>query len=304
MPKIDYIIENFPKKVYNTEIDSNLYKLLSSFGNELDNFLTELQNVRTSRSIETATGNDLDKIASFLNMKRYNENDETFRGRIKSRVRSFTGGGVTKAIKEVINFFLGVEPTIIEHYKPDEGFDTFDNGVLNGLNVSANTGLYVKVNSGIWYSNGNKIINSNSNYSVGPLTINTTNYIVARTNGNYGTQTSSTLSSGEILLATVVTGASSITSITDKRFILNPEEHNITNNSTITIQIPYDFTGSKISIEDTKQIIRETKAAGVAFLLNIVGAYSEKLTLTDRYDFSFMVGHSGIGSSNFFGGNS
>jgi hypothetical protein len=37
-------------------------------------------------------------------------------------------------------------------------------------------------------------------------------------------------------------------------------------------------------------------------LINVVGAYRDKLDIKERIDFSFIVGFSGMGSANYIGG--
>jgi hypothetical protein len=300
MNKINFILDNMPN-MYNKEKESNVYKVLSPIANQLDNLIKEMEKVKEGKFIDYAIGEELDKIAKILNMKRFlNESDNNFRSRVKIKVKSFIGGGTKQAISEVVKTYLGVEPQIFEHYLPDEGHALFNNGVLNGLEITAGTGLTVNFSTGTWYYNG---INY---YKVGgirdSLSANTTNYITAGTTRIIYSRTSPILNDGEILLATVVTNASSVTSITDNRFILNPEEHYITNTASITVQIPYSFDTSNISIEDVKDILRNTKAAGIALLIKIMETYNDSLTISDNINPYFLVGFSGIGGSNFLGG--
>lgn len=90
--------------------------------------------------------------------------------------------------------------------------------------------------------------------------------------------------------------------IIDNRTILNPEEHYITNNSSITIQIPYEFNTSNISLEDVKDILRNTKAAGIALLIKTMQTYNDSIEFSDSANATFLMGFSGIGSNNFLGG--
>jgi len=137
MAKIDFILDNFPNH-YNKSKSSNLYKLLSALGSELDDFLLNLESVRTSRYVDDANGIELDKVASILNLKRFfNENDDLFRGRIKTKIQSFIGGGTVNAIKQVVETYLGVTPIIVEHYQEGENHPYFDNGVFNGLDYDS-----------------------------------------------------------------------------------------------------------------------------------------------------------------------
>lgn len=157
MSKIEFILDNIPSRAYNKSEDSNLYKLLSSFADELDTFVENIEELRKAKFIDTATNADLDRIAQLLNMKRFStENDDIFRARVKSKVQTFIGGGTTEAIKQIVRIALGIEPKIIEHYKSGNGFTSFTTGVYKGMDVTKNTDLSVKINDGFTYFNGIK----------------------------------------------------------------------------------------------------------------------------------------------------
>jgi len=88
----------------------------------------------------------------------------------------------------------------------------------------------------------------------------------------------------------------------DKRFLLNPEEHYITNTATITIQVPYVFVKNKITIEDARAIIKNTKAAGVSAILSAMGYYEDGFNIKEDVQYSFVVGFSGLDSDSLIGG--
>jgi hypothetical protein len=298
MSKINFIFDNMPS-LYNSDESSNLYKFLSPIGTALDNFLLDIENVRNSRFVDKATSNDLDRIASIINLKRFlNENDDTFRSRIKSRISSFIGGGTISALKQVVVNYLGVEPIIIEHYLPEEGHPYFDNGILKGFDIINLGGLSITIKSGTGYINGMRITSNDTTIN---LSSSSTLYIKLNIDGTFSIDTTSTPNSTQVSIATVIT-TSSIDTITDMRNILNPEEHYITNTASITVQIPFDFTLSKIPLEDVKDILRRTKAAGIALLIKIMETYNEIITINDSCCDCFLMGCSGIGSNNFFGG--
>lgn len=298
MDKIKFLLDNIPDNYYK-ERDGNLYKILDSFANQLDELILKLDEVNNSRFVDYAKGEHLDKIGKLINIFRFNnEKDESFRGRIKSKLPSFIGGGAISAIKQVVVNYLGVEPIIIEHYKDGEGHSYFDNGVLNGFSIEKLTGLNIRIKAGTGYINGARITLNDSDKT---LSSNSTLYIKLNSNGIISIDTTSTPTNSQILIASIVT-TSSIGTITDKRFILNPEEHYITNTASITVQIPYDFDESKISLEDTKDLLRKTKAAGIALLIKLIKIYSETITISETANAYFMMGFSGIGSNNFFGG--
>lgn len=298
MDKINFIFNNMPQ-MYNSDEQGNLYNILKPFGDALDNLLIDMESVRNAKFVDYALGNDLDKIASILNVKRFvNENDDTFRSRVKSHISTFIGGGTIYAIQQVVINYLGVEPVIIEHYLPDEGHPYFDNGVISGLTVVNSGGLNITIKSGTAYISGTRITSNDTNNT---LSSNSTLYIKLNSDGTFSIDTTSTPTSTQISIATVVT-TTGIDSITDTRNILNPEENYITNTASITVQIPYNFTSSKIPLEDVKDILRRTKAAGIALLIKIMETFNETIIVNEAFLSAFLVGFSGIGSNSFIGG--
>lgn len=299
MDKINFILENIPDRIYYKESDGNLYKFLNSISKELDTFLIELDNVKNSKFIDYTSGAHLDRLGILLNINRFNnESDESYRGRIKSKIPSFIGGGSISAIKQVVNNYLGVEPTIIEHYKPGEGHAYFDSGVLNGFTIEKLSGLNIRIKSGTAYMSGTRITLNDSDKL---LSSNSTLYIKLNSNGTFSIDTTSTPTATQILIASVVT-TTSVGTVTDRRIILNPEEHYITNTASITVQIPYAFDESRISLDDTKKVLRDTKAAGIALLIKVIETYKELATINETVNLNFIVGYSGMGSNNYFGG--
>jgi hypothetical protein len=299
MPKIDFVIEKFPTEIYNTSITSNLYKILSAMSVELDTFLVQMENVKNSRFIDYAVGLDLDKIGAIINVHRFSsENDLSYRGRIKTTIPSFIGGGTISSIKQVIKSFLGVDAVVIEHYKPYNGHALFDNGVLNGLSTIITSGLNLQVKLGTSYINGVRITSINTNLTA---TSSSEQYIKLNSNGTVVIQNNNTLTN-QILIAKITSNTTTITNIADLRFVLDPFEHYITNTASITVQIPYNFVESLITIEDVKNVIIKTRSAGIAMLINVVGAYEDSLHINEIMDFGLLVGFSNVGSANYFGG--
>jgi hypothetical protein len=301
MAKIEFILNNIPDKAYNKSENSNLYKLLSAISSKYDEYTEDIETVRNSKFIDYAKGSDLDKLGKILNLNRFkNENDITFRGRIKSRVPSFIGGGTLESIKQVIRNLLGVEPMIIEHYKPGDGHAYFDNGVFRNLDITNQGGLNIDISNGIWYIEGNKYEKTNS--SSFTLNANSSNYIVGKNDGTIVSKTTPNIS-GEVLIANITTDSSSITNIVDERIFLNPEEDYITNVATITIQIPYEFSEDKVNFEDARSIIKNTKGAGISALMRVIGVYKDSFEISEyKPSTSFLVGFSGVGSDSYIGG--
>lgn len=298
MDKINLILDNIPD-LYNKEQESNIYKILNAISKELDVFVTNIEEVKNAKFVDYANGSDLDKIASILNIKRFsNEGDDTFRSRIKSKVPSFIGGGAISALKQVVNNYLGVEPIIIEHYKVDEGHPYFDNGVISGLTVVSTGGLGITIKLGVSYINGTRITLNDSNII---LSSNSNLYIKLNLNGTFTVDTSNTTISSQIIIANVIT-TTIVGTITDMRNILNPEVHYITNTASITVQIPFNFTLSNIPIENVKDILRNTKAAGIALLIKIMETYNDYIEIADNTHSYFLMGFSGIGGNNILGG--
>jgi hypothetical protein len=110
-------------------------------------------------------------------------------------------------------------------------------------------------------------------------------------------ETDNTVKSNQALI-----GLANGTSITDMRNILDPENHYITNTASITVQIPFNFTSSNIPLEDVKDILRNTKAAGIALLIKIMETYNDYIQLTENAHSYFLMGFSGIGGNNILGG--
>jgi hypothetical protein len=298
MDKINFILDNMPDH-YNKETNSNLYKILSAISKELDTFVSYANEVKNSKFVDFAKKSDLDKIGKLLNLKRFiNEDDTNFRSRIKSKVPSFVGGGTISSIKQVVTNYLGVEPVIIEHYKPGEGHVSFDNGILNGFTIEIISGLNIQIKAGTGYINGIRIT---SNDTAKLLSSNSTTYIKLNSNGIFSYETTSTLTTTQVMIGKIIT-TSIITSILDMRNILNPEEHYITNTASITVQIPFNFSISNISVEDVKDILRNTKAAGIALLIKIMETYNDYIEITDNANTYFLMGFSGIGGNNILGG--
>lgn len=300
MDKLEFMFDNIPRPFYK-ENDGNLYKILQPIAKELDDFVINLDKINDSRFIDTATEEHLNRLGQLINVRRFNnETDESFRGRIKSHIPSFIGGGSISAIKQVVNNYLGVEPIIIEHYKEGENHPYFDNGVLKGLNISENSNLNINYEGGTYYILGNRITINSGNVD---LIDNTTNYIALNQNGEISViNIEPTELEEEIIIASVITSSNTIQTINDLRFMLNSEIHYITNTASITVQIPYSFDESKISLEDTKDVLRNTKAAGVALLIKVMETYREIIEVKENINMQFIIGFSGIGSNNFLGG--
>ena len=301
MSTINYIFDNLPSRVYTKEESSNLYKFLSSFANEMDQVTGAMEELRKTKFIDTAMGQDLDKLGALLNLKRFStENDEGFRARVKTRVQTFIGGGTVEALKQIIRLALNVEPTVIEHYMPAKNHLVFNDGVFKGCNVITNTGLTVKVDLGIYYIQG-KQLSINTQLNPNALTANTKNYIIAKADNTVVSRTTG-IGANEILLAEVQTNATTVTTITDKRYILSPFKDAITNTASVTIQIPYDFVEGNITLENVKDILKSTKAAGIALLIKLIETQEDTATFTERIDFTFEMGFSGLGGENYIGG--
>ena len=298
MAKIDFILDKFSDKIYNKEKSSNLYKILSSLSSELDVFITKLDEVKNAKFVDYAKGNDLDRIGNIVNVIRFrNENDATYRGRIKGKVPTFIGGGTVTAIKEVVHSFLGVEPIVVEHFKEGEGHPVFINGVMNGLSIN-NSNLELNISAGVWYINGKRNITDDITLD---LPLNSTIYIVADNDNNIFIKDELN-TADEILLYTIYTNETDVITTVNNMYILDPFNDSITNEASITVQIPYDFDESNISLEDARNVIKETRAAGIAMLIKVIGIYNETITVRDRISFAFMVGFSLLGSTNFIGG--
>jgi hypothetical protein len=304
--RIAFIIDNFPDGTYVKEPSSNLYKILDSMALELDIFVGQLDTIRNSRFLEDSYGMDLDKLGKLLSVYRfYQETDIEFRNRIRVRVPSFIGGGTIASIENIIREYLKVEATVIEHFKPGFGFSTFTNGVIFGIDLISNNTLNFNISGGIAYINGQRITKESEAYTLN-FQVNQYNYyIFLDSNGDYVTKLSPITNNNEILLYHIFFDNFNNVdfTITNLIFKLNPSIHKITNTSTITIQLPFDVDESILTIEEVKNIIMSTKAAGIAVLIKVIENMKENIDILEHVNPYFLAGSSyhNIGSNNRIG---
>jgi len=82
---------------------------------QFDDFETELNNMKLSVQIDTATGTDLENIAAIFGLSRdIGESDSDFRSRIKAFFPGTVGSGTIVEIKNTINRVTGISLSEID----------------------------------------------------------------------------------------------------------------------------------------------------------------------------------------------
>jgi len=90
--------------LYNRENTSNIYKLLSLSGDQLDELNDTVEDVRDSHFVGEATGASLDEIGEAVGLERQTgETDAQYRARILARVQGFIGGGTKDSIETAVS---------------------------------------------------------------------------------------------------------------------------------------------------------------------------------------------------------
>ena len=96
------ILDNLPDFL-EKETPSNNYKLLKSIGINLDNIKTQIDNLKSTIRVSTATNSSLDNIGALFKLNRITgETDSNYRSRILSYWSSAKGGGIAESIKNAI----------------------------------------------------------------------------------------------------------------------------------------------------------------------------------------------------------
>lgn len=105
----DKVLSRLPGYLKKDE-DSNNYKFVNAFEGEFAGIKLQIDNLKRSIQINTASGQDLDDIGElFLLPRRGNEPDNDYRARIKAFWQSFSGGGTEPSIKAALSRTLGID---------------------------------------------------------------------------------------------------------------------------------------------------------------------------------------------------
>ena len=116
--------DNLLKKLpdfYDKRAQSNNYGFIKSFGIELDVFEEQMNRLKESIQISTASGQQLDDIGSLFKLQRQvGEADSQFRTRIQTFWQSQLAGGIISGIRTTVSSIAGIseDQVIIHEYAP------------------------------------------------------------------------------------------------------------------------------------------------------------------------------------------
>lgn len=108
MGKTKDILNNFPSFL-KINSDSNNYKLINSYGLELDSITSHNDNLLKTIQLSTSTGSNLDDIAKIFKLLRLDgENDSDLRDRIKAFWQGAIGGGTETSLINMLKLLLNI----------------------------------------------------------------------------------------------------------------------------------------------------------------------------------------------------
>lgn len=176
--KTKKILLNLPNFM---EHSGNNEDFITSFDEDYQAVSDNIDNLKSSIQLSTATGSDLDDIGELFKLNRIpGESDSSFRGKIKTFFSNEFRGGTISAIKnklvralnlniadititEVSNLILSVEIAITE-----ESEDAVINQISTTVNAAKPAGVYVK---DIEFTSQNDIFRCNLSSSNGTDTL-------------------------------------------------------------------------------------------------------------------------------------
>lgn len=92
---------------WDKDTDSNLGKLMTIIGDELNELRTQLDLQKPSRSVQYSTVETLDMLADILDLDRFpGESGSMFRRRVKSYVQGAVGGGTIEQLSFAMDRFF------------------------------------------------------------------------------------------------------------------------------------------------------------------------------------------------------
>jgi hypothetical protein len=102
------ILNNFPTFL-KKDSNSNNYKLINSYGIELDTIQIENDNLTEAIQLSTATNSNLEDIAKLFKLLRLDgENDSDLRDRIKAFWQGSIGGGTETSLINMLKLLLNI----------------------------------------------------------------------------------------------------------------------------------------------------------------------------------------------------
>jgi len=108
MAAVDRLVKRLTSP-YASDPGTNVYKLLSCPGQELDAAEAEISQVQDAHHVDPAAGQSLDSLGDLLQVARQtDESDAHYRARLKTQLRRSTGSATISDIKEIAATLLGV----------------------------------------------------------------------------------------------------------------------------------------------------------------------------------------------------
>lgn len=123
MVDLSRIIDKFPS-LNPREEGSVFYRYIESFQEEVDDYETDLNDIRESHYIDLATGSELDEIGKQYGVlgKRSGRTDSEYRKYLKGLVDVFSFNGTVPGIKAAVSSGLSIDESdvqVYEHFNDD-----------------------------------------------------------------------------------------------------------------------------------------------------------------------------------------
>ncbi|MDI6729987.1 MAG: hypothetical protein QMD06_00370 [Candidatus Altarchaeum sp.] len=176
MSRSEEIINKFPNFYKSWDKESTVFKLVSAFGTQLDEFEKDLDGILRSKWVDTSKGKDLEMLGGIYNIhRRVNEPDKDYRNRLKTAIQGFKGGGTINAVLTSLRIMLGLDSKyplkiienpvkkIHENIKLKSG-ETWEMS-SKSITCAENAGITIEVNEGDSIKDP-KIINMESGDSI------------------------------------------------------------------------------------------------------------------------------------------
>jgi len=111
MSRTKEIINKFPSFYNSWDKESTIFKVVSTFGTQLDEAEKDIDVILRSKWVDTAKRKDLEMLGAIYNInRRANEPDKDYRNRLKTAIQGFKGGGTISAIRTSLRIMLGLDP--------------------------------------------------------------------------------------------------------------------------------------------------------------------------------------------------
>lgn len=108
--------------IYDKSVDSNIYKIIQVFVEELNKLFDVFDDIAGLENIENVFGATLDLLGADFNLVRSGKSDDDFRALIFAKQSNFVDGNTIDAIICYLSFFVPlVDITLIERFIPNLG---------------------------------------------------------------------------------------------------------------------------------------------------------------------------------------